>query len=60
MIGGSTPAEDRATFSINNETGVLTVASALNFETRAQYNLVVVATDNAPATSRRSASVSVR
>ena len=60
MIGGRTSAEDRAKFSINNETGVLTVASALNFETQARYDLDVIATDNAPPASRRSALVSVR
>ena len=62
MIGGSTPAGDpnSPTFLINNETGVVTVASALNFETTPQYTLTVVARDNAPPASRRSATVSVR
>lgn len=51
---------DRATFSINNETGVISVAAPLNFESRTQYNLIVLASDNAPVGSRRSATVNVR
>lgn len=51
---------DRATFSINNETGVISVAASLNFESRAQYNLIVIATDNAPAGTQRSTLVNVR
>ena len=60
MISDTTPAVDRTTFAINNETGVISVAASLNFENRALYNLIVVATDNAPADARRNASVNVR
>lgn len=60
MISDSTPTVDRTTFAINNETGVISVAASLNFESRAQYNLIILATDNAPAGTRRSASVNVR
>ena len=59
-IGNSTPAADRDVFSINNQTGVISVAAPLNFESRSQYNLIVMATDNAPVDTRRNASVNVR
>jgi hypothetical protein len=59
-ISDTTPVADRTTFAINNETGVISVAASLNFESKAQYNLIVVASDNAPAGSRRNASVNVR
>lgn len=48
------------TFSINNVTGVLTVNSSLNFETTPEYSFTVVASDNAPPSSRQTTSVSVR
>lgn len=60
MFDASAPSVDRTTFAINNETGVISVATSLNFESRALYNLIVVAADNAPAGTRRSATVNVR